>query len=201
MRLRKKKWVKPFLETENKYLNDSYSDIKEKTYLEIGMGMGDFITESAFQNKDTFYIGLEKDETCVARAIKKANDLDLNNLMIILNDASKILEYIPSKSIDRIYLHFSDPWPKKAHHKRRLTYNTFIHLYSQILKDKGEIVVKTDNVLLFEDTIEYFKEEPYELIDINRDYHSELYNEPMTAYQKKFSDLGQPIYYLKYKLK
>lgn len=201
MRMRKKKWVKPFLEEENEYLIDKFEGLDKVTYLEIGMGMGDFIVESAFNNPDIFYIGLEKDETCVARAIKKAREKEIKNLRIMLSDASILLDTFKEKSIDRIYLHFSDPWPKKAHHKRRLTYNTFLKLYERVLKDNGELIIKTDNQGLYEDSKLYLSEEPFELIEISEDYHSELIGEPQTAYQKKFSELGMPIYYLKYKLK
>lgn len=202
MRMRKKKWVKPFLENESEYLINKYNDSNNNfTYLEIGMGMGDFIVESAIQNPDIFYLGLEKDETCVARAIKKAQENNVTNFRVMLLNASEILDAISEKTIDRIYLHFSDPWPKKAHHKRRLTYPTFLKLYEKLLKVNGEIVLKTDNYNLFNDSKEYFSNEPFKLIEANENYKSEEINEPMTGYQKKFSSLGQPIYYLKYKLK
>lgn len=201
MRMRKKKWVKPFLDSEKEYLIDKYSNTNNCTFLEIGMGMGDFIVESAFLNPDIFYIGLEKDETCVARAIKKTKERNINNLRIMFLNASSLLEYFDKKSVDRIYLHFSDPWPKKAHHKRRLTYNTFLKQYEEILKDNGEIIIKTDNYGLFEDSKGYFEDEPFELMEESHNYNSEEINEPMTGYQKKFIDLGLPIYYLKYKLK
>ena len=196
--MRKKKWVKPFLENEAKYLTDNFEGSESKVYLEIGMGMGDFIVESAHNNPEILYIGLEKDETCTARAIIKAQELGVNNLRIMHIDASNIEEHIKEKSIDLIYLHFSDPWPKKAHHKRRLTYPVYLLKYSKILKDGAKIILKTDNKGFFEDSLEYFKESPFILEEINLDYHSELIGEPMTAYQKKFSELGQPIYYVSY---
>ncbi|MBQ3419539.1 MAG: tRNA (guanosine(46)-N7)-methyltransferase TrmB [Erysipelotrichaceae bacterium] len=199
MRMRKKKWVKPFLEEENNYLIKDYTTIKnhEKIYLEIGMGMGDFICASAFNNPDIFYIGLEKDETCVARAIKKGEELKLNNLKISLANADMIDEYFNEKSVDRIYLHFSDPWPKKGHHKRRLTYPTFLNKYKKILKDDGTIIFKTDNHDFFIDSLEYFKEANLKTVDINYNYHEIYRDEPLTAYEQKFKELGLPIYYIK----
>ena len=196
MRMRKKKWVRPFLDSEKDYLIDSL-ETKMPVYLEIGMGMGDFICESALANKDIFFLGLEKDETCVARAIIKAKELNLLNFKVMHINADEILEHFKENSVDRIYLHFSDPWPKKGHHKRRLTYNSFLEKYKFILKDKGEIIFKTDNKAFFEDSLEYFKEANLKVLDISYDYHSVKRNEPLTGYERKFKDLGNPIYYVK----
>ena len=200
MRMRKKKWVSPFLENEKEYL---ISDLKSlpkghPVYIEIGMGMGDFITESAKLNPDIFYIGLEREETCVARAIKKAQDLQLSNFRVLLADAGNIEEITDEDSIDLIYLHFSDPWPKKRNHKRRLTYPPFLKKYERILKDKGILIIKSDNEGFFDDSLEYFKESNFKLEEVNRDYHKE--GEPMTAYQAKFVAEGKPIYYAQYSL-
>ena len=196
MRMRKKKWVRPFLDNEKEYLSDEIES-ELPIYLEIGMGMGDFICESALINKDIFYVGLEKDETCVARAIIKAKELGLNNFKVMHINADEILEHIKEKSIDRIYLHFSDPWPKKGHHKRRLTYDSFLDKYKLILKDNGEIIFKTDNRDFFIDSLEYFKEANLKVLDISYDYHSVKRLEPLTGYERKFKDLGYPVYYVK----
>lgn len=199
--MRKKKWVSPFLDNENEYtindLNDFHTD--KPIYIEIGMGMGDFICESAKQNPDIFYIGLERVDVCVARAVKKASEYELDNFKVMLADASDIEELIPEKSIDVIYLHFSDPWPKKRQNKRRLTYITFLKKYEKILKDDGYLVYKTDNEGFYDDSIEYFKESNFVLVEANRDYKNP--DEPMTAYQAKFVAEGKPIYYAKYILK
>lgn len=199
--MRKKKWVRPFLDEENLYLLDNLNDLKtsKPIYLEIGMGMGDFINESALRNPDIYYIGLEKDETCVARSILKAKENKLANFNVMLVNAGEIEEHIPFKTIDRIYLHFSDPWPKKGHHKRRLTYPTFLEKYKNILKDNGEIIFKTDNKDFFIDSLNYFKQANLETVDINYNYHSIKRDEPLTGYESKFKDLGQAIYYIKLK--
>ena len=114
--MRKKKWVSPFLENDNEFtiqdLNNFNTD--KPIHVEIGMGMGDFICESAIQNPDNYYIGLERVDVCVARAVKKASENNLGNFKVMLADATNIEELIPKKSIDVIYLHFSDPWPKKV---------------------------------------------------------------------------------------
>jgi Predicted S-adenosylmethionine-dependent methyltransferase len=113
--MRKKKWVFPFLTQENDYLVKDLNELKDlsKIYVEIGMGMGDFIIDSAKLNPDIFYVGLEKVDTCVARAIQKAQENKLSNFKVILENADKITELFDENSIDLIYLHFSDPWPKK----------------------------------------------------------------------------------------
>ena len=200
MRMRKKKWVSPFLENEDRYLIDSF--MQEKTdkpvYIEIGMGMGDFICESAVLNPQILYIGLEREETCVARAIRKAQERDLENLRIMLKDADLLEELFAENSVDLIYLHFSDPWPKKRNHKRRLTYMPFLKKYEKILKDQGVIIFKTDNEAFYDDSIEYFKQSSFKLLETDRNYYAE--GEPMTAYQAKFVAEGKPIFYAKYKI-
>ena len=201
MRMRKKKWVSPFLDNENEYtindLKDFHTD--KPIYIEIGMGMGDFICESAKQNPDIFYIGLERVDVCVARAVKKASELQLDNFRVMLADASNIEELINEKSIDVIYLHFSDPWPKKRQNKRRLTYMSFLSKYEKILKDDGCLIFKTDNVGFYDDSLEYFTHSNFKLVEASRDYKKQ--GEPMTAYQAKFVAEGKPIYYAKYALK
>jgi len=198
MRMRKKKWVMPFLENEEYYLIDNIEDINttKKIHLEIGMGMGDFISESASINKDIFYLGLEREPTCVARAIKKAKDNNLDNFRVLYADANNIEEIFKENYLDLIYLHFCDPWPKKRNHKRRLTYPTFLSKYERILKDKGVIIFKTDNQDLFNDSLEYFKQSNFVLDSIDYDYFK--LGEPMTGYQAKFKAEGKPIYYAKY---
>ena len=200
MRMRKKKWVPEFLAQEEEYL---LKDMKNQKcdlplYVEIGMGMGDFITQSAKMNPSIFYIGLEREETCVARAIKKARDLDLKNLKIIFADAMNIEELFDEESIDLIYLHFSDPWPKERTHKRRLTYPSFLSSYEKVLKKDGELIFKTDNADFFEDSLGYFETSHFTLLECDRDYYKE--GEPMTAYQAKFHAEGKPINYAKYKI-
>ena len=198
--MRKKKWVPAYLEQEEVYLiKDLKSFHSDKpVYVEIGMGMGDFITESAALHPEIFYVGLEREETCVARAIKKAKELQVDNLRIIHADAANMEELFEENSIDLIYLHFSDPWPKKRNHKRRLTYPPFLKIYETLLKDDGILILKSDNQDFFEDSLEYFKQSHFELEEVDRNYYRE--GEPMTAYQAKFHAEGKPINYAKYKV-
>ena len=198
--MRKKKWVSPFLQEEKEYLiSDLNTFICDKPlYIEIGMGMGDFICESASMHPEIFYIGLEREETCVARAIKKAQERDLQNFKVMLADAKDMQELCNDNRIDLIYLHFSDPWPKKRNHKRRLTYPPFLKEYERILKDQGILVYKTDNESFYDDSLEYFKQSSFQLLEASRDYHNDT--EPMTAYQAKFVAEGKPIFYAKYRI-
>ncbi len=198
--MRKKKWVLPFLEQEKEYLVEDMKGFEEERplYIEIGMGMGDFITQSAALHPDIFYVGLEREETCVARAIKKARDLDLKNFKVLHDDAMDISELFDEESVSLIYLHFSDPWPKKRTHKRRLTYPTFLKSYEKILKKDGILVFKTDNQDFFADSLTYFETSAFELLEKEEDYYKE--GEPMTSYQAKFHAEGKPICYAKYKV-
>ncbi|MBO7676822.1 MAG: tRNA (guanosine(46)-N7)-methyltransferase TrmB [Erysipelotrichaceae bacterium] len=200
MRMRKKKWVSPFLENEDFYLIETLKGIKtdKPLYIEIGMGMGDFITQSALEHPEIFYVGIEREETCVARAIKKAQDNSLENFRVMYKDADYIEELCDENSVDLIYLHFSDPWPKKRNHKRRLTYMPFLTKYEKILKDGGIIIFKTDNEGFYDDSLTYFENSNFRLLEADRNYFVEC--EPMTAYQAKFVAEGKPIFYAKYKI-
>ena len=198
--MRKKKWVSPFLENEDFYLIETLKGIKtdKPLYIEIGMGMGDFITQSALEHPEIFYVGIEREETCVARAIKKAQDNSLENFRVMYKDADYIEELCDENSVDLIYLHFSDPWPKKRNHKRRLTYMPFLAKYEKILKNGGIIIFKTDNEGFYDDSLTYFENSNFRFLEADRNYFVE--GEPMTAYQAKFVAEGKPIFYAKYKI-
>ncbi len=199
MRMRKKKWVDAFLESEDHYLirNREELQFKKTNILEIGMGMGDFITQSAKANPDTQFFGFEKVDQCVAHAIKKAADLELDNLRIIMDDASNLEDYFDHQ-IDKIYLFFSDPWPKKRQAKRRLTYRAFIERYEKILKSDGELIFKSDNRQLFEFTLKEFSHFDFYLEDVSLDLPL-AEDSPISAYEMRFRKLGQPIYFAHYK--
>ena len=152
MRMRKRKWVTPFLEKENHYLvRDATQKGKwlaanpacQHICLEIGMGMGDFLVETASLFPTILFIGLERDETCVAKAIRKVIEKKLANLYIIKTDARELTDYFARGEVDKIYLNFSDPWPKKAHHKRRLTSPGFLLIYQEILRKGGQIYLNS----------------------------------------------------------
>ena len=200
MRMRKRKWVSSYLEQDNKYfLRDCAFTLKDsrELILEIGMGMGDFLSQSALENPDKLFIGIEKDETCVAKALKKSEEKNLDNLYIILGDAKNLNTYLPNNSVSKIYLQFNDPWPKKSHHKRRLSYKTYLDLYKEVLKKEGEIIFKTDNRPYFEDSLISFSQNGFIIEEISLDRHSQENDDITTEYEKKFMAASLPVYYVK----
>ena len=174
---------------------------KNKIYIEIGMGKGDFILGNALRYPDINFIGIEKYDSVIARAIEKieGNDNIPNNLRLIRMDAKDIMETF-DKEIDRIYLNFSDPWPKKRHSERRLTSNTFLNKYDNIFKKDKEIIMKTDNTCLFEYSLETLSQNNYILEKVSLDLHnSDIVDNIFTEYEKKFTKKGVKINYLKAK--
>ena len=161
--------------------------------IEIGMGKGDFIIGNAIKHPNINFIGIEKYDSVIVRAIQKSNELELNNLKIIRLDAINI-DKIFDKEIDTIYLNFSDPWPKDRHAKRRLTSPIFLKKYESIFKKDYKIIMKTDNINLFNYSIETLKEEKYQIIYQTNDLHKENdINNIMTEYEKKFTANGIKI--------
>lgn len=172
-----------------------------KIYIEIGMGKGDFILENALKYPDINFVGIEKYDSVIARAIEKIenSDIVINNLRLIRMDAKEI-EDVFFNEIDRIYLNFSDPWPKKRHSERRLTSNTFLNKYDKIFKNNGEIIMKTDNTLLFEYSLVTLSNNEYKFDKVSLDLHnSDIEDNIMTEYEKKFTKKGVKINYLKAK--
>ena len=163
--------------------------------LEIGMGKGDFIINMALKYPDINFIGLEKYQSIVVRAIEKLEKLELNNLKLICIDALELGD-IFFKEIDTLYLNFSDPWPKKRHAKRRLTSDTFLPIYDNVFKGVKRIVQKTDNVGLFEYSIVSLSKYGYKIMDVSLDLHATDKDNVMTEYEKKFSSQGVRINYL-----
>ena len=163
-------------------------------HIEIGCGKGRFITETAKLNPDIKYIAVEKVSNVIVLAMEKAAGAELNNLKFMRGNFQIIAEDIPDKSIDRIYLNFSDPWPKKGYAKRRLTHGGFLEIYKRILKDDGEICFKTDNRELFDFSLESFPENGFTLSDVTFDLHnSDFKGNIMTEYEERFSQMGTPI--------
>lgn len=161
-------------------------------YIEIGMGKGDFIIENAKRNPDINFIGIEKFDSVIVRAIQKSNELELNNLKIVRMDANK-LDSVFDNEIDLIYLNFSDPWPKDRHAKRRLTSPIFLNIYDNVFKGNNKIVMKTDNVNLFNYSLESLTENGYELEYVTNDLDCLSEDNIMTEYEKKFYNRGIKI--------
>lgn len=164
-------------------------------HIEIGMGKGNFIIGMAKLNPNINYIGIEMYDSVMVKAIEKLKEEEeLKNLKLVLLDAGKINEVFENE-IDRIYLNFSDPWPKAKHAKRRLTSSIFLEKYETVFRNhKNEIFQKTDNNDLFEFSMESLKEAGYELKNVTRDLHStNMLDNVMTEYEKKFSEAGVKI--------
>ena len=161
-------------------------------YIEIGMGKGDFIIENALRYKNINFIGIEKYDSVIVRAIQKSNLLELDNLKIIRMDASK-LDLIFDKEIDTIYLNFSDPWPKDRHAKRRLTSSIFLGIYDNIFKDRNKIVMKTDNINLFDYSLESLSLYGYDIVYKTNNLDCLSEDNIMTEYEKRFYNLGVKI--------
>ena len=164
--------------------------------LEVGTGKGNFIIDMAIKNPCVNFVGLEKYTSVSARALQKCEDLKLDNLVFINEDALNLDKWF-NKEIDTIYLNFSDPWPKKRHAKRRLTSEIFLSLYDKVFKDTCKIVQKTDNTILFESSIISLSNYGYKIEDISLDLWStdKVYSE--TEYEHKFRLQGDKIYYLR----
>ena len=191
---------------ENEYVVHDEKELKGKwkeffgndnpIFIEIGMGKGTFIMECARQNPDINYIGIEKYSSVLVRAIEKREQLpDLKNVVFIRMDAEYIENVFDKDEVDRIYLNFSDPWPKDRHAKRRLTSSTFLGRYENLLKNDGIVQFKTDNNDLFDFSVESAEESGWEILALTRDLHHSEYVEGniMTEYEKKFSSLGNKI--------
>lgn len=163
--------------------------------VEIGMGKGQFIMEMARRNPNINYIGIERQKSVLLRGVEKMEEAPLENVILLLYEADRIEELFGAEEIDRIYLNFSDPWPKDRHAHRRLTSDRFFARYKQFLKHDGVIEFKTDNVGLFEYSLLSGAECGWNTLLCTRDLHNSEYAEGnvMTEYEQKFSQMGNPI--------
>jgi len=161
-------------------------------YIEIGMGKGNFIIENAKKYPNINFIGIEKYDSVIVRAIQKSNDLELDNLKIVRIDANRLNE-IFDKEIDMIYLNFSDPWPKDRHAKRRLTSPVFLSIYDMIFKNDKKITMKTDNINLFNYSVDTLIEHGYEIVYKTNNLNCLDYDNIMTEYEEKFNKQGIKI--------
>ena len=162
-------------------------------YIEIGIGKGKFIVENTIKYPNINFIGIEKYDSVLVRAIQKSNELELNNLKLVRMDAKRI-EEVFDHEVDRIYLNFSDPWPKDRHYKRRLTSYVFLDKYEHIFKNNKYIIMKTDNIDLFNFSLESLTNHGYNIEFMTNDLHSlNDIDNIMTEYEEKFSNKGIKI--------
>lgn len=168
-------------------------------YLEIGMGKGKFLLEHAIKHPEINYIGLEKFDSVIVQAVEKIVNYHLNNIRLINIDALELLNIFNHQEIKKIFLNFSDPWPKNRHEKRRLTHKNFLKLYEQILD--GDIEMKTDNRELFEYSLVSFNQNKWDFLELSLDLHNQNSEKEIitTEYEDRFTKLGNVIYYVKIK--
>ena len=174
-------------------------DIRRPLQIEIGMGKGQFIRNMALKNQGINFIGIERYESVLMKAIQRKRNLEsdkaIDNLRFLCADARKLADIFETGEVDKIFLNFSDPWPKDRHANRRLTSRSFLQVYDRILKPEGVIEFKTDNVGLFEYSLEVVKESKWKLDFCSFDFHSEEKSEGniMTEYEEKFVGRGNKI--------
>lgn len=205
MRLRHKPWAKDKLQEYSNYViqdpeafRGNWGAAFEKSqplHIEIGTGKGQFITGMAKANPDINYIGIELQESVIVSALDRLIDADLPNCKLMNVNGAELAKYFESGDISRVYLNFSDPWPKTRHEKRRLTFKSFLEVYEAILVKNGEIHFKTDNQGLFEYSLVSFSHYGMLLKYVSLDLHnSEYEGNIMTEYEEKFSSRGSRIY-------
>ncbi len=196
MRVRKKKHGAERLAACSDYIIKNTAELERKPFvLEIGCGKGGFITEAALREPEVAFVAMECQSNVILHAVEKAKAMGLQNVKFIIGNADALSEYIGEREVQRIHLNFSDPWPKKGHCKRRLTYRSFLEQYKRALVPGGEIWLKTDNDILFDSSLEEFAACGFELDELTRDLHSSEYAayNIITEYEENFSGKGFKI--------
>lgn len=199
MRLKSKPWAKPLIVEHPELVQTDQDPIIERKgfhryALEIGTGKGDFIAGKSLQQPQTFFYGIERVTTVIAFALKKVLPTNPLNIKLILGDFAKASFGIPDAFFDDIYLNFSDPWPKLRHHKRRLTSMGNLEKITRILKPKGKIILKTDNLDLFIFSIGNLKQMSYNIMQIQQPYLTVETDDILTEYESFFRKASEPIY-------
>ena len=161
--------------------------------IEVGMGKGQFILEQASRNPDVNFVGIEKYSTVLLKAIRKREQMELSNIYFLCEDARELAEIFGPGEVERIYLNFSDPWPKDRHARRRLTSPPFMAVYDQILQKDGRVEFKTDNRPLFDFSLTQFTRTGYRLSEVTNDLHRERDNVIQTDYEARFVAEGVKI--------
>ncbi|HGH0815519.1 TPA: tRNA (guanosine(46)-N7)-methyltransferase TrmB [Staphylococcus pseudintermedius] len=204
MRMRNKPWAESYLTEHNDIVDleavhahqvSEWFERQQPIHIEVGSGMGKFITTLAQQNPHINYVAVERDKNVMIRVLDKVREHNLTNIKLLCNDAVILTDYFRQGEVDRIYLNFSDPWPKKRHAKRRLTYRSFLALYQQILREDGELHFKTDNRGLFAYSLESMSQFGMYFTKINLNLHQEDEGDNIpTEYEHKFAEKGSRIY-------
>lgn len=188
----------PYVVQDMKAMKGKWHELfgnKNPIRIEVGMGKGKFIMELAEQNPDVNYVGIERYSSVLLRALQKRAELELPNIYFMCVDALELAEVFDEGEVEKIYLNFSDPWPKDRHAKRRLTSDRFLAVYDKILQKDGVIEFKTDNQGLFRYSLESIPEAGWRVLEHTFDlHHSEMAEgNVMTEYETKFAGEGKPI--------
>lgn len=203
MRMRKMKNLDPRMEKcasvridQPETMKGHWRELKKDAtalWVEVGCGKGKFTVETAAANPDVLLIAVEKCREAMVHAMEKAQQMELKNVFFIDMDVEKIEEIFGAGEIDRLFINFPDPWPRKKNRKRRLTYRTFLDKYCRVVRENGEIHYKTDNAPLFEFSLEEFEACGLEVKNLTRNLHENGIVGIMTGYEEKFHSLGTPI--------
>ncbi len=177
------------------YSKENTFENKNEVHLEVGMGKGDFIIGMAKAYPNINFIGMEKYSSVACVAIKKIKEENLTNVKVLVMDVADSVDLL-KKSVNKIYLNFSDPWPKDRHAKRRLTHKNQLKIYDELFIGKNEIIMKTDNDDLFNYSVESFKDYGYKIIELIKDLHSTDKFNVVTEYETKFGNKGFTIKYV-----
>ncbi|WP_270940765.1 tRNA (guanosine(46)-N7)-methyltransferase TrmB [Romboutsia lituseburensis] len=205
MRRRKVKGADQKLLSYTDYvLRDDINELKGKwnekfknnnpIYVEFGTGRGKFITTLAKQNPDVNYIAFEIKEEVLIKAVEKADELKLDNILFAWADVSNVLDYFEEGELSRIYVNFCDPWPKKRWAKRRLTHSNFLNKYKLLLNKDGEVHFKTDNEKLFEFSLNEISSNDWTLKNISLNLAESDFENVTTEYEDKFMSYGMKIF-------
>ncbi len=162
-------------------------------WVEVGCGKGKFTVETAAANPDVLLIAIERCREAMVMAMEKAKNMELKNVFFVDMDVALMEGCFTSGEIDRLFINFPDPWPRSKNAKRRLTYRTFLRMYSRVIRDGGEIHFKTDNAKLFESSLEEIELVGLEVKNLTRDLHANGIVGIMTGYEEKFHAMGTPI--------
>ena len=166
-------------------------------HLEIGTGKGRFLTTMAAEHADCHFAGVERYASVLYKALRRCAEEELTNVRFLCADASALCDWFAPGEVKRIYLNFSDPWPKKRHARRRLTSGDYLRRYEQVLTPDGSVIFKTDNAVLFEDALEQAREAGWTFLRVTHDLHADpgmMEGNVMTEYEEKFSARGNPIF-------
>jgi tRNA (guanine-N7-)-methyltransferase len=171
-------------------------------YVELGTGKGQFLAQASTKHPDINWVGVEKIQEPLLLAVRKGETTENSNLRYLWMDIVSLQEAFAPSEVDRFYLHFSDPWSKNRHYKRRLTHRDFLSTYKELLTPTGDLILKTDSESLYQFSLEEFQTTGWEVVEQSEDLHHSEWAETniTTEYEDKFADKGMPIYYVRVQL-